>query len=60
MIKDSQFDGRVKSEPHKRITDFLEICDMFRYGNTNANAIRLKLFPSSLTGEAKIWYNELS
>ncbi|GKD03426.1 reverse transcriptase domain-containing protein [Tanacetum coccineum] len=33
---------------------------MFRYGNTNADAIKLKLFPSSLTGEAKIWFNELS
>ncbi|GJZ94729.1 reverse transcriptase domain-containing protein [Tanacetum coccineum] len=33
---------------------------MFRYGNTNADAIKLKLFPSSLAGEAKIWFNELS
>ncbi|GJX20261.1 hypothetical protein Tco_0222938, partial [Tanacetum coccineum] len=33
---------------------------MFRYGNTNADAIKLKLFPSSLAGESKIWFNELS
>ncbi|GJV33857.1 hypothetical protein Tco_1394257 [Tanacetum coccineum] len=33
---------------------------MFRYGNTNADAIKLKLFPSSLSGETKIWFNELS
>ncbi|GJY57843.1 reverse transcriptase domain-containing protein [Tanacetum coccineum] len=33
---------------------------MFRYGNTNADSIKLKLFPSSLAGEAKIWFNELS
>ncbi|GKE08103.1 putative reverse transcriptase domain-containing protein [Tanacetum coccineum] len=33
---------------------------MFRYGNTNANAIKLKLFPSSLAGNAKVWFNELS
>ncbi|GKA13631.1 reverse transcriptase domain-containing protein [Tanacetum coccineum] len=33
---------------------------MFRYGNTNANAIKLKLFPSSLTGDAKVWFNKLS
>ncbi|GJX04400.1 reverse transcriptase domain-containing protein [Tanacetum coccineum] len=33
---------------------------MFRYGNTNADAIKLKLFPSSLAGEAKIWFNELN
>ncbi|GJY16399.1 reverse transcriptase domain-containing protein [Tanacetum coccineum] len=33
---------------------------MFRYDDTNADAIKLKLFPSSLAGEAKIWFNELS
>ncbi|GJV62280.1 serine/threonine protein phosphatase 2A 55 kDa regulatory subunit B beta isoform-like protein isoform X1 [Tanacetum coccineum] len=33
---------------------------MFRYANTNADSIKLKLFPSSLFGEAKVWYNELS
>ncbi|GJV07975.1 hypothetical protein Tco_1345631 [Tanacetum coccineum] len=33
---------------------------MFHYGNTNADAIKLKLFPSSLAGEANIWFNELS
>ena len=60
MIKDNQFDGRVRSDPHKHIADFLEICDMFRYTGTEADAIKLKLFPSSLTGEAKVWYNELS
>ncbi|GKB65409.1 reverse transcriptase domain-containing protein [Tanacetum coccineum] len=33
---------------------------MFRYGTTNADAIKLKLFPSSLAGDAKVWFNELS
>ncbi|GJW14311.1 hypothetical protein Tco_0018444 [Tanacetum coccineum] len=33
---------------------------MFRYGDTNMNSIKLKLFPSSLAGEAKIWFNELN
>ncbi|GJR13846.1 reverse transcriptase domain-containing protein [Tanacetum coccineum] len=33
---------------------------MFRYGNTNADAIKLKLFPSSLIDDAKVWFNELS
>ncbi|GJT85930.1 reverse transcriptase domain-containing protein [Tanacetum coccineum] len=60
MIKDRQFDGRSRADPHKHIAEFVEICGMFRYGNTNADAIKLKLFPSSLAGEAKIWFNELS
>nr|GEX08218.1 reverse transcriptase domain-containing protein [Tanacetum cinerariifolium] len=33
---------------------------MFRYGTTNVDAIKLKLFPSSLAGDAKVWFNELS
>nr|GEU75782.1 reverse transcriptase domain-containing protein [Tanacetum cinerariifolium] len=33
---------------------------MFPYGNKNADAIKLKLFPSSLFGDAKVWFNELS
>ncbi|GJZ81494.1 reverse transcriptase domain-containing protein [Tanacetum coccineum] len=60
MIKDRKFDGRSQADPHKHIAEFVEICGMFRYGNTNADAIKLKLFPLSLAGEAKIWFNELS
>ncbi|GJZ53593.1 reverse transcriptase domain-containing protein [Tanacetum coccineum] len=60
MIKDRQFDGRSQADPHKHIVEFVKVCGRFCYGNTNADAIKLKLFPSSLTGEAKIWFNELS
>ncbi|GJU31905.1 hypothetical protein Tco_1175494 [Tanacetum coccineum] len=60
MIKDRQFDRRSQADPHKHITEFVEVCGMFHYGYTNADAIKLKLFPSSLAGEAKIWFNELS
>nr|GEX53107.1 reverse transcriptase domain-containing protein [Tanacetum cinerariifolium] len=60
MIKDQQFDGRSRADPHKHIAEFVKVCGMFRYGNTNANANKLKLLPSFLVGEAKIWFNELS
>ncbi|GKF18260.1 reverse transcriptase domain-containing protein [Tanacetum coccineum] len=33
---------------------------MFRYSNTNADVIKLKLFPSSLARDAKLWFNKLS
>nr|GEW13880.1 reverse transcriptase domain-containing protein [Tanacetum cinerariifolium] len=59
MIKDRQFDERSRADPHKHITKFVEVCGMFRYGDSNVDAIKLKLFPSSLAGEAKIWFNEL-
>ncbi|GJU37736.1 retrovirus-related pol polyprotein from transposon TNT 1-94 [Tanacetum coccineum] len=60
MIKDQKFNGHSQADPHKHIAKFVEVCEMFRYGNNNADAIKLKLFPSSLAGEAKIWFNELS
>ncbi|GJW16138.1 hypothetical protein Tco_0020271 [Tanacetum coccineum] len=60
MFKDCQFDGRARADTHKHITKFIEICGMFRYGNTNVDSTKLKIFPSSLSGEAKVWYNELS
>ncbi|GJX76849.1 hypothetical protein Tco_0323660 [Tanacetum coccineum] len=60
MIKDRQFYGRARADPHKHIPEFVEICGMFRYGNTNVDAIKLKLFPSSLADDANVWFNELS
>ncbi|GKG29026.1 hypothetical protein Tco_0416391, partial [Tanacetum coccineum] len=60
MIKDRQFDGRALADPQKHIAEFVEICGMFRYGTTNADAIKVKLFPSSLDDDAKVWFNELS
>ncbi|GJX10416.1 hypothetical protein Tco_0200275 [Tanacetum coccineum] len=29
LVKGNQFDGRTKTDPHKRIHEFLEFCDMF-------------------------------
>nr|GEX36840.1 hypothetical protein [Tanacetum cinerariifolium] len=53
MIKDRQFDGRARADPHKHIIEFIKICDMFQYANTNADSIKLKLFPSSIAGDVK-------
>ncbi|GKA07239.1 reverse transcriptase domain-containing protein [Tanacetum coccineum] len=60
MIKDRQFDDRARADPHKHIAEFVEICRMLRYGDTNVDTIKLKLFPSSFSGDAKVWFNELS
>ncbi|GJU38726.1 reverse transcriptase domain-containing protein [Tanacetum coccineum] len=53
MIKDRQFDGLARIDLHKNIAEFIEICGMFRYTNTNVDAIKLKLFPSSLAEDPK-------
>ncbi|GKE85237.1 hypothetical protein Tco_1558979 [Tanacetum coccineum] len=60
FVKGNQFDGRTKADPHKHIHKFLRICDMFKYRDTKNEAVRLMMFPLSLTGEAKTWLDELN
>ncbi|GKD71774.1 hypothetical protein Tco_1325864 [Tanacetum coccineum] len=60
LIKGNQFDGRMKTDPHKHIHEFLGICDMFNYRDIENEAILLMIFTLSLTGEAKTWMDELN
>ncbi|GJU04518.1 reverse transcriptase domain-containing protein [Tanacetum coccineum] len=60
LVKGNQFDGRIKTDPHKHIHEFLEICDMFKYRDTENEVVLLMMFPLSLMGEAKIWLDELN
>ncbi|GJU28239.1 reverse transcriptase domain-containing protein [Tanacetum coccineum] len=60
LVKGNHFDGRIKTDPHKHVNEFLGICDMFKYRDTKNEAIRLMMFPLSLTGEAKTWLDELN
>ncbi|GKB58762.1 hypothetical protein Tco_0914948, partial [Tanacetum coccineum] len=58
LVKGNQYDGRTKTDPHKYIHEFLRICDMFKYKDTENEVVRLMMFPLSLTGEAKHgWMN---
>ncbi|GJY64892.1 reverse transcriptase domain-containing protein [Tanacetum coccineum] len=60
LVKGNQFDGRTKTDPHKHIHEFLGICDMIKYRDTENEAVRLMMFSLSLTGEAKRWLDELN
>ncbi|GJY75749.1 reverse transcriptase domain-containing protein [Tanacetum coccineum] len=60
LVKGNQFDGRIKTDPHKHIHEFLRICDMFKYRDIKNEAVCLIMFPLSLTGEAKTWLEELN
>nr|XP_043633157.1 uncharacterized protein LOC122604335 [Erigeron canadensis] len=60
LIQDNQFDGRANSDPHKHVSKFTSLCKMFKYGgNVTDDDVQLSLFPSSLTGEARAWFDEL-
>ncbi|GJQ90917.1 reverse transcriptase domain-containing protein [Tanacetum coccineum] len=60
MIQDNQFDGRIRSDPHQHVANFLEISNLFQYGENQEEAVMLRTFPFSLSGEAKTWLNELN
>ncbi|GJR72023.1 reverse transcriptase domain-containing protein [Tanacetum coccineum] len=60
MILENKFDGYLRADPHDHIREFLAICDMFKYGETQSEAVKLLIFPFSLCDEAKTWFNELN
>ncbi|GJR32152.1 hypothetical protein Tco_1108384 [Tanacetum coccineum] len=60
LAKGNLFDGRIKTDLRKYIHEFLRICDMFKYKDTENEVVRLMMFPLSLTREAKTWLDELN
>ncbi|GJU99904.1 hypothetical protein Tco_1329175, partial [Tanacetum coccineum] len=54
MIWENKFDGYLWTDPHDHIREFLAICDMFKYGKTKSEAVKLLMFPLSLCDKAKI------
>ncbi|GJX23630.1 reverse transcriptase domain-containing protein [Tanacetum coccineum] len=60
MIHENKFDGYLRADPHDHIREFLAICGMFKYGETQSEAVKLLIFPLSLCDEAKTWFNELN
>ncbi|GJR68772.1 hypothetical protein Tco_0014837 [Tanacetum coccineum] len=58
MIRDSKFDGYLRADPHDHIREFLAICDMFKYGETQSEAIKLLIFLYSLSNKAKTCPNQ--
>ncbi|GJZ60720.1 hypothetical protein Tco_0616536 [Tanacetum coccineum] len=60
MSRENKFDSYLRADPHDHIREFLAICNMFRYGETHSEAVKLLIFPFSLSNEAKtLFYNEL-
>ncbi|GJX38233.1 hypothetical protein Tco_0843833 [Tanacetum coccineum] len=39
MIRENQFDGRIRSDPHQHIADVLEISNIFQYGENQEEMI---------------------
>ncbi|KAJ9558444.1 hypothetical protein OSB04_013058 [Centaurea solstitialis] len=59
MIKDLTFDGKNDSNPIVHMENFVDICDLFKTEEGRDDAIHLRVFPLTLTGEARAWLRSL-
>ncbi|PHU24591.1 hypothetical protein BC332_09698 [Capsicum chinense] len=54
------FGGLPGDDPKLHLMNFVTICESFDNPGVGQNAIRLRLFPLSLSGKATLWLNELT
>ena len=53
------FDVMESENPYSHIGEFEEVCNIFKEDISNVDLMRLKFFPLTLKGKAKIWLNSL-
>ncbi|GJS63457.1 hypothetical protein Tco_0678021 [Tanacetum coccineum] len=59
MIRDNQFNGQIQSDPDRHLANFLEISNLFQYGENQDEEVMLKTFPFSLSGETNTCFHQL-
>ncbi|XP_060190996.1 uncharacterized protein LOC132620349 [Lycium barbarum] len=53
------FGGLPKEDPNRHLRNFLGVCSTNVHPGVSMEAVRLRLFPYSLTGEATAWLDDL-
>ena len=53
MLQNIQFHGLASENPNTHLKNFIEVCDMIKYNGVTDEALRLRLFPLSLSDKAK-------
>ena len=57
MVRAKSFSGRKDECPYAHLRKFEENCSLLTIPDMKQNTLRWKLFPFSLMGNAKVWYN---
>jgi hypothetical protein len=57
MVQNQSFLGKVDKNPYLRLQEFEQTCDCLHIEGISDETLRRKLFPFSLKGRAKKWYN---
>ena len=55
MLHNIKFHGLPSENPNPHLTSFIEVCDTVKYNGVIEEALRLRLFPLSLSDRAKHW-----
>ncbi|XP_073121947.1 uncharacterized protein [Henckelia pumila] len=55
----ARFGGTSVEDPYAHLERFLSICDTFKFNGVTFDAVRLRLFPFSLQGDALEWIDDL-
>ena len=55
MLNNIQFHGLPSENPKAHLTSFIEICDIVKFDGITEEALRLCLFPLSLSDRARHW-----
>jgi len=58
MIQNLSFSGKEDENSYLHIRDFEQTCDCLCIEGISDKTLRWKLFPLSLRGEARQWYNQ--
>ena len=55
MLNNIQFHRLLSENPNAHLISFIEVCDTVKYNGVTEEALRLRLFPLSLSDRAKHW-----
>ena len=57
MVQDQSFSGKDEENPYSHLNEFEQTCACLRIAGMSYETLRWKLFPFSLMGKDKCWYN---